>query len=645
MFDFVRKHMKIMQFMLFLLIVPSFVLFGLDGYNRFRQNSPTVARVAGLDVTQADWDAAHKGEIERVKASMPSVDVKLLDSPQARYAVLERLVSERMLAVAADKLKLMTSDTRLARELQQDPSIAALRKSDGTLDMERYRQLLATQGMTPEGFEAQARSRLSLRQVQTGVTQSAFTPQAVADVGLGAFFERRQIQVARFSAQDYSGKVTPDDAALQAYYKKNEAKFQAPEQADIEYVVLDPESIKASITLGEQEIKAYYEQNASRFSSPEERRASHILISVPKTANAGERQKARARIDTLLAEIRKTPGSFPELARKSSQDTGSAAAGGDLGFFGRGAMVKPFEDAAFALKKGESSDVVESEFGFHIILLTDIKASKIRTYEEMKDQLRSELTKQQAQRKFAEIADTFTNGVYEQADSLKPVADQLKLEIRTATNLTRMPAPGATGVLANPKFLAAIFAPESVEKKRNTEAVETAANQLVAGRVTRYTPTRTRSFSEVESVVRASVVEELAADLARKDGQAKLAAWKQEPGRSMLPEAVVVGRDQTQAFPPAVIDAVMRADRANIPGFVGVDLGIQGYAVVKVNKVEPRGTVLEAARQQNLDQYNQLWSAAEAQAYGNALKSLFKVEILVPKPSEKPTGPVGPGVT
>ena len=632
MFDFVRKHTKIMQFLLFLLIFPSFVLFGLEGYNRSQNKGAAVARVDGVDITQAEWDFAHKNEVDRVRESMPTLDVKLLDSPEARYATLERLVRDRVLAAAATKLKLVTSDSKLARDLQQNATIASLRKPDGTLDMERYRQLVASQGMTPEMFEAQVRADLSSRQVLAGVMGSGFTPAVEANVALNAFLQKREVQVARFSPSDFTAKVTLTDAEIEAFYKQNEALFQAPEQASIEYVVLDLETVKKSLVVNEADLKTYYEQNATRLSGQEERRASHILISAPKTASAEDRKRARSKADELLAAARKAPDSFADLARKNSQDTGSAPNGGDLDFFARGAMVKAFEDAVFSMKKGEVSDVVESEFGYHIIRLTDIKAPKVRTFDEMKAQIESDLKKQQAQRKFAEVADAFTNGVYEQADSLKPVADRLKLEVQSAANVTRTPAPGANGVLASPKLLNAIFASDAVEKKRNTEAVETAPNQLVSARIVQYMPARTKPLAEVKDAVRARLVAERGAELARKEGAAKLAAWQANPASADLPAPLTVSREQSQQFPGKLIDAVLRADSAALPVLVGVDLGGQGYAVARVNKVIDFEAANEAARRQNLNQYNQLWTGAESLAYFNELKRRFKAEILAAKP-------------
>ena len=638
MFDFVRKHTKIMQFLLFLLIFPSFVLFGLEGYNRSQNKGLAVARVDGVDITQAEWDFAHKNEVDRVRESMPTLDVKLLDTPEARYATLERLVRDRVLAAAATKLKLVTSDAKLARDLQQNPTIASLRKPDGALDMERYRQLLASQGMTPEMFEAQVRTDLSSRQVLAGISSSGFSSAADANVALNAFLQRRDVQVVRFNPADFNAKVVLTDAEIEAFYKQNEALFQAPEQANIEFVVLDLDTIKKTLAINEADLKTYYEQNVTRLSGQEERRASHILISAPKTASAEDRKKARARADELLVAARKAPDSFAELARKNSQDTGSAPNGGDLEFFARGAMVKPFEDAAFAMKKGDISDVVESEFGYHIIRLTDIKAPKVRSFEEMKPQLEADLKKQQAQRKFAEVADAFTNGVYEQSDSLKPVAERLKLDIQTASNVTRTPAPGATGPLANPKLLNALFGPDAIEKKRNTEAVETAPNQLVAARVVQHTPARTKPLTEVREAVRARLVAERAAELARKEGAAKLAAWQTNPLSAEFPTALTVSREQTQQMPAKLIDAVLRADSAALPVLVGVDLGAQGYAVARVNKVIAYEPPNEAARRQNLNQYSQLWTGAESLAYFNELKARLKAEILVAKPAPSADG-------
>ncbi|MDB5750960.1 MAG: Rotamase [Ramlibacter sp.] len=637
MFDFVRKHTRVMQFLLFILIVPSFVLFGVEGYNSMSDKGAVVATVDGQEITQSEWDAAHKAEVDRMRQQMPTLDAKLFDSPAAKFGALERLVRERVLAAAAEQARLFVSDARVARELQGNELIAALRGADGKLDMDRYRQMLAQQGMSPEVFENSVRAELATRQVLGAVAQSAFVTPTVAGVALGNYFERREVRVARFAPADFQARVEPTDAQIEAYYKANPQQFQAPEQANVEYVVLDLAAVQGGIALPEQDLRTYFEQNAARLSGgqQEERRASHILIAVPKGASAADKDQAKARAGELLAQVRKAPDSFAEVAKKNSQDPGSAPQGGDLDFFSRGAMTKAFEDAAFGLKqKGQISDVVETEFGFHIIRLTDMKVPKTRTFEEVRPEIEAQLRGEQAQRKYAEAADAFSNGVYEQSDSLKPVAEKLKLEVRSASGITRTPQPGATGPLANPKFLQALFGPDSVERTRNTEALEIGPNQMVSGRITQYTPARTRPLAEVRAQVRERVVAERAAELARKEGQERLAAWKADPAAAAaaLPAAVPLSRQDAGKQPPPVIEAALRADAAALPALLGVDLGAEGYAVVQVVKVLPREVPSPQQAQQEREQYLRAWSMAESVAYYNLLKERFKVKLEVAQP-------------
>ncbi len=633
MFEFIRKHTRIVMFVLFLLIIPSFVLFGIDGYNRNRQDNVVVAKVDGKDITQAQWDAAHQSEVARIQQSRPNIDARFFDSPAIKYTVLEGLIRERVLAAAAEKSHLTTSDARLIRTLQQDPAIASLVGADGKLDVERYRQLAAAQNMTPEMLEARLRSDISVRQVLGGIGASGIASASQAGVTLNAYFERREIQMAQFKPADFASKVVISQADIDKYYAEHAAQYQAPEEANIEYVLLDVEAIQKSIVLNEADMKTYYEQNVASLSgSNEERRASHILITSPSTDSAADRAKAKAKAEELLAQVRKAPDSFADVAKKNSQDPGSAARGGDLDYFARGAMVPAFEKTVFAMKKGEISNVVETDFGYHIIKLVDVRGAKTLSYEEVKPKIEAALRKQEAQKKFAEIAESFTNGVYEQPDSLKPIADKLKLDIRTASKLTRTPAPGAQGPLANSKFLDAIFAPDSISQKRNTVAIETAPSQLISGRVVSYAPARTLPLDEVKDQVRKSLTDVRAAELARKEGEAKLAAWKANPQSASLPAAMTVSRDQeANKLPDNILGAVLRVDPSSLPGFTGVDLGSEGYAVVKVNKIVPTkedATLLAHSR----DQYTQGFTGAEAQAYYEMLKQRFKVQIKVPKP-------------
>ena len=631
MFESIRKHSKFIMILLFLLIIPSFIFVGVN-QNYFTESSQAVARVDGHDITQQDWDNAHRAESDRLRAQNPTMDAKLLDSPEARYATLEKLVRDRVLAAAANKMHLTTPDAQLVRTLREIPAIAALQKPDGSLDAEAYKALVGSQGMTPEGFEANLRRELALNQVLGGVTSTSFTTGAQLQQAMNALYQRREIQVASFDAAAYASKVQPTEAELKAFYDAHTSQFKQVEAATVEYLQLDLAAVQQGIVLSEDDLRTYYKENATRLAGPEERRASHILINASKDMPAAEREKAKAKAAELLAEVRKDPKSFAQLAKANSQDPGSAANGGDLGYFGRDAMVKPFEEAVFKMKEGEISDVIESDFGFHIIKLTGIKQPKVPSFEEMRPKLEADLTQQQAQRKFAEAAEAFTNGVYEQSDSLKPVAEKFKLTIHKAENVTREPAPGAQGPLANKRFLEALFSADSLENKRNTDAVELAPSTLVAGRVLSYSPAHTQSMDEVGEKLKQLYVVHQSAELAKQDAKAKMAEWKAKPEAAQLPAAVEVGRDQAKDLPREVLDAALRAPTNALPAWEGVDLGNAGYAVIKINRIAERPAQDAQVIEQQKSQFTQWASMAEVMAYYEQLKKDFKVQIKVPRP-------------
>jgi peptidyl-prolyl cis-trans isomerase D len=634
MFNFVRNHTKIIMFILVLLVFPSFVLFGISGYSSSNVGAAKVARVDGQGITQIEWDSAVRRESDSIRASSASIDIKLLDTPAFKYAVLERLVRERVLAAAVGRQRLAISDAQLEQALRQDPSIANLRKPDGSIDMERYRQLAAAQGLTPEGLEAGLRAQLSQQQVLAGVSQSGIVNQVLADVAAAAQQERRQARIVLFKPADYEARLNPPDADLQAFYQAHLAQYQASESAKIEYVVLDLDSVKRGVTVSDADLRTYYDQNAATLGAPEQRRASHILIAAAKDAPAADRAKAKARAEELLAQLHKAPDTLADVAKKNSQDDTSAGQGGDLGWFQSGKGIEPaIAKAAFALAKiGDLSGVVESDYGYHIVGLTGIKPASVPPFEQARAGLEDKFRLQQAQRQFSEMADTFTNTVYEQSDSLKPAADPLKLPIQTA-EITRPPAPGAMGALANPKFIEAIFSADAREKQRNTEAIEIGPSQLAAGRVVAYSPAHARPYPEVKDQVRAAYLAERGAQLARQAGQQQLKAWQANPASATgLPAPVTLSRQNTGQQPVVLIEAVLRADPAKLPVFTGVDLGAGGYAIAQVEKVLPWTAPDKTQAAQNLASYQQIWSQAEAVAYYDYLKDLYKVQILVPEP-------------
>ena len=624
MFDFVRKHTKLFQFILLLLIFPSFVFFGIQGYSSFAEaGNASVATVAGQAITKAEWDAAHRDQSDRVRRQNPNIDAKLFDSAEAKKQSLEGLMHERVLQAAAKDQHVSISDERLQTMFASDPQFAFLRNPDGTLN----KAMLAAQGMSSELFVQRLRQDLTLNQVTRGINSSALAGTNNVNTAFDALLQQREVQVQRFDAKNYLDSNKPTDAQIETYYKdpKHAVQFQAPEQAQIEYLVLNLDAIKKNIKVAEADLRKYYDENLARYTVAEERRASHILIKADKSASTDERTKAKSKADELLVQARKAPGDFAELARKNSQDPGSAEKGGDLDFFGKGQMAEPFEKAAYALKQGEISAVVESDYGYHIILLTGARGGEKKPYESVQTEIEDEVRKQLAQKEYSAAAEQFGNLVYEQADSLKPTADKLHLTVQTAT-ISRQPAPGTQGALANAKLLDALFAAESLRTKHNTEAIDLGSFQMASGRIVQYTAAHQRPLADVKPLVSSVLAAELSANAARKEGEARLAALRAGGDATGLGEASVLSRAQTRDLPGQIIDGVLKADASKLPTWVGVDLGKSGYAVAKISKLLPRDpAVVDATRA--AQQYQQAWATAEAQAYYAALKVRFKAQV------------------
>ena len=629
MFDFIRDHKKIMQILLIILIFPSFVLFGIDGYKRFQNSGDVVATVNGVEITKEEWEQSHKNEVTRMRASMPNIDVAMFDSPAMKYGVLERMVQTRVLESSAKKLNLKVSDQRVALAISGIEGLAGIKKPDGSLDIEKYKQLLASQGMTPEIFENRMRGEVAMRQVVNGVTQSSVTFPAQIDVALDSFYQQREIQIAIFSASDFLAQAKPADEDVSKFFALHKNEYQSAESADIEYVVLSLDAIEKNITLNEADLKAYFDQNQATLAAKEERRASHILINASTSASDADKQKAREKAQSILDAIKKNPASFADAAKKNSQDPGSAVKGGDLGFFARGAMVKPFEDAAYALKKGEISGLVQSDFGFHIIQLTDIK-SATSDFNQARPVLEKELKNQQARKQFAEMAEQFSNLVYEQSDSFKPVVGKLKLDIQTAQNVTKEVKPDPKSPWTNANLLKSLFSADSIKNLRNTEAIEAGPNTLVAARITKHFPAKQIPLEEIKPMIVQAVLVQKALELAKENGKSKLEEWKKAPEAAQLQSPVVLSREQSMNLPGNLVDEAMRASTAKLPILIGVDLGSRGYGIVKVNKVLENNTQTKSA--QLRERFVKSWATAENLAYYGYLKELLKASIKEPAP-------------
>lgn len=630
MFEFIRTHQRLMQFALLLFIFPSFAFVGIQSYAHFGDADNTVAKVGKQSITKQEWEAAHQEQMAQLQQRFGAqFDSRIFDTPEARQRVLENLIAQRALGAEAVRDHLSISDQALQQSILAIPGLTA---ADGKFDVERYKALLAVQGMTPAMYESRLRQDMALQQINGAIQSTAFAPKTVASSLSDLNDQERQIQEMPFKNDASIPQVKITDAMLKAYYDKNISQFEVPEQVKADYVVLSSEALASQITVSDADIKSFYDQNAKRYGVEEQRRASHILVAVKKDASAAEVAAAKAKAEKLLAQVRAAPADFARLAKANSDDPGSGERGGDLDLFGRGMMVKPFEDVAFGMKVGDTSDLVRSDFGFHIIKLTEIKPAAIKPLEEVKADIAAEIKKQLAAKKYAEAAEIFTNTAYEQGDSLKPVADKLKLKIETASNLKRVPSPDAapTSPLNNPKFLAALFSNDALKNKHNTEAVEVAPNTLIVAHVVDYQPVSKLPFEAVQTLVRARVTQIEAAALTRKTGEAKLAELQKKDEVSGFSPVKSISRTKNTGTDAAGVTAVMKADVSKLPALVGVDIPGQGYSIFRISKVQRPAVVDTARRASEQQQVANALAQEEMLAYIDVLKQRAKVKIIAP---------------
>jgi len=618
MFDLVHKNKRLMQIVLAVVALP-FAFWGIDSYQRVMGRAGEVAEVGGQKIGEEEFSEALRQQQDRLRGMLGrNFDASLLDSPAMRREVLEGMISQRLLMMHAARNYLTVSNETLVETTMSIPAFQV----DGKFSRERYDIALQNERMSPEAFDAALRRDLMVQQLSGALSDSGFVSKAAA--GQFAALRAQQREVSEHRVQADAKRVQIPADSIRAFYDSNPARFQVPEEVQVEYVLLSADALMASEQVDPAEATKAYEANLSRYGEPEQRRASHILISVKSGASEVEKRKARERAEGVLAKVRATPGSFAELAKKESGDPGSAAQGGDLGFFSRGMMVRPFEDAAFRLKPGQISDVVETDFGFHIIKITGVKPGKMKTLDQVRPELERELKKQQAGRRFAEAAEAFSNLVYEQSDSLKPAADRFKLTVQRAQGVTRQGS--GVAALNNPRLLAALFSDDAIKNRRNTEAVETSPGNLVSARVLAHKAASLRSFEDVKDSIARQLAQQEALAGARKQGAELLAELKKgDASKTSFDAAKLVSRDDPKGLPAAAVSQIFSVDASKPPAYAGAEAG-DGYSIYRVSQVID--IMPDEARQKAVQsELGRASGAQEFKSFLDGLRADAKVDI------------------
>ena len=617
-----RNHKRWLMFIATVFIIPSFIVTGVYSYKMSGANDNAIAKVGDEYIQPEAFDMQKRERLARLQAEMgENFRPTVLDNPEAAKSILRQMMDDAALRITVDKEHLLVPEAQAVAFIKSADAL----KENGKFSPELYENFLRSQGKSDQQFVAQMRVDLAKENLMSGITATHPVPKALAQDLHDMLTEEREVRTLVLNVGDFydDTKVTDDEIA--AYYKAHQADFLAPEHLTVEYLVLSPESFKAKAP-DESDLKTYYEQNKGRWTVPEERRASHILVDFGKDKAAALKQA-----EALLAKAKADPSKFAELAREHSSDTGSAGDGGDLSFFGRGVMTKPFEDAVFAAKKGDIVGPIESEFGYHIIYVTDVHEKHVRSYAEVKPEIEKEYAEQMALREFSERADDFTNTVYEQSDSLAPAAEKFGLKVQKAENVTRDGVSDpALKKLLNDHVVELLFGDEALNEHRNTTAVEVASNTLVAARVAKHFPTKQLTLDDVRQAIEVKLKTEKASELARAEGEKMVAELNKTKDLKGFSKPVWVSRQNTQGEPNVLVDHQIALDDKKLPAFIGTALPGGAYFVSYVSAKREKPS--DAAQMTALSrEIGSIYGEAERRAYLDALEKLYKAEILRPK--------------
>jgi peptidyl-prolyl cis-trans isomerase D len=604
--------------------------FGMESYFTSRVDT-WVAKVGKTEISQQAYqDRMNDLRQQMSQAQGDQFDASYFDKPEVKQQVLDSLINQQLLQKANTDLGLVVADTQVRAEIAGIPAFQV----DGKFDADSYRAVLAGQRMSPAMFEQQVRSGLETQLLPGAIAAS--TPVTDADID-GFLALRLQTRDLRFAVLPRPALTDPEvsDDEVAAYYKSHAADFMTPEQVSLHYIELAASDVKTDVQPDEATLKARYEQEKQRFVQPEQRLVSHILIKVPANATPEQQKAALAEAQKVDAEARAPGADFAKLAEKDSDDLGSRRQGGDLGWIQKGVTNAAFENALFAMHKGEVSEPVLSPEGYHIIWLRDVRAGTAKPFDEVRDELAKEALDSERERKYSEVASKLTDLVYQDPSSLEPVAKALDLPLKTTALFDRR---GGDGMLANPKLLKAAFSESVLKQGNSSDPIELGPNHIVIIHIDEHKPTTARPLADVSADIRQSILAARVDAAAKKHAQALFADLQKSHDLDKVAAAANVGvqplagahRGQS-GVSADLIDAAFKMPHPakDKPQFAMVPLDAGSYALVALDAVHPgKSADLDKQQLANLrSQMQQAYALTATQEFLDVLRKGAEIEI------------------
>lgn len=597
MFNVVERHQKTVKGIL-IAITATFVVWGVSGYLDMGGDDGYVAKVGSNKIYTQDVDNA--------MSQNPS-------QAQDKMQVLFGLINRQLLINALQDNHMSATTAQLQQAIMAIPMF----QTSGKFDVKKYEDYLKQSYSTSAKFEQNVSQQILIEQIVNFFKTSYFTSTTFQNKFIALLSRERNVSQYVVDTQQFYSKINVTESDINAYYKQNIVKYTLPDQVKLQYLQVSLDSLATSLKVSDAEIDKYLQDHPNSGSN-EQVDVSHILFTVPNGATAEQTAQVKVKAEQVLAQVRANPAKFAELAKQYSQDPGSAANGGDLGFFSKGVMAKPFESAAFSMKKGQISDLVQTQFGFHILKLNEIKGNDVASLRKAAEE---QVQKQKAQQQLQSVVDQLNDVSYNQPDSLAPAAQKTGLILQTSDWV----AKGATqGLFSNPKLQQAIFTDDVLNKHHNSEVIDLGNGSFIVVRATEYQAAKQRPVSEVTPEITNALKAQQAQQMAASVGQQDLAQLQQ--GKLKLnfanPQNVSL-LGQSKDIDPMAVRQIFAAP-AQFPSYTGAVNASGAYVIYQVNGQAVDKT-LDQQNQKVITQLADQYSMMNLNAYVGSLRSQYKV--------------------
>ena len=571
-----RTQTTFAKVILAIIIIP-FALFGIDSYLSSVGSNIYIASVNDESITSSEMEKTRSQFIAQIKSQDESTDPKVFESIEFKKAVLDKLIITKLIDQEIKNSGFYISDSQVGIYISGMPEF----QRNGKFSQEQYDEVLKVNNLTPKKFDDRIKSDLGTQQVKDSLRKLFYVPKNKIQNLVDLAYQKRDVSIFELKQADFKDKIDLSNPALKKVYEESKSSFMRPDQVKIKFIIYSAAGIVPTVKVADKEVNDYFTNNINRYQADQQRRAKHILFTVGADLASDEVKKIATNAQNILNEIKKNPKTFKKNAEKYSQDAESAKNGGDLGFFSRGDMTKKFEDTVFSMSRNQISELIKTEFGFHIIMLTDIKGDEVK-FETVKNQIKGELIFNKAVAEYGENADNFGNIVYEQSENLQEAANKFSLKIEDSEWLS---FEDAKKFFNNEAFAQAIFDKDAINEKRNIAAIEASPNNLVAARVVDFRPSASKSFEEVKSTITDFLVEAESQRLLISAGTQLIEDVKLKPKMIDWIDQLSVDRIDRKGLSDPLINAIFKMDDNQLPSYTGLYDSRGEYIIVKLNKV------------------------------------------------------------